>query len=77
MTKFKAKIWNHGNSHVITIPSDFIKHGILKEGLVYDVQIKEVKNDTNQHKTRSNSSGSNISLDTIAESDTKIAESNA
>ena len=41
--KFKTKIWETGNSHVITIPSDYIKHGQLIQGKEYEIEIKEVK----------------------------------
>ena len=39
-TKFKGKIWKTGNSNVITIPSNFIEHGMLKEGQECEVEIK-------------------------------------
>ena len=43
MVKFKAKMFKTGNSHVIAIPSDYIKHGILDSKKEYLFQVKEVK----------------------------------
>jgi len=37
--KFKKKISYMGNSHVIIIPSDFIKHGQLKLNSVYNFEV--------------------------------------
>lgn len=36
---FKAKIRRTGTSHVITIPSDYIKHGMLWEDDEWEVYI--------------------------------------
>lgn len=37
--KFKAIVWKASNSHVLTIPSDYIKHGLVEEGKGYDVYL--------------------------------------
>ena len=40
--KFTAKPWKAANSYVITIPSDFVKHGIVDASKEYEVELKEV-----------------------------------
>jgi antitoxin component of MazEF toxin-antitoxin module len=40
--KFINKIWKTGDSHVITVPSAFIKFGQLTEGKEYIVTISEL-----------------------------------
>ena len=39
--KFKGKIWEVGNSFVITVPRDFLNNEILTKGKVYWFQIIE------------------------------------
>ena len=39
--KFKAKIWRTGDSHVVTIPSDYIKNSDLLVGESYTVEVTE------------------------------------
>ena len=49
MVTFKAKIRMDGNSHVVTIPSDYIKHGLLDKDIEYEIEIKEDdKDETNK-----------------------------
>ncbi len=43
MVTYKAKPFKTGNSHVFVIPSDFIKHGIIKIANTYEIEIKEVE----------------------------------
>lgn len=38
--KFKAKIWKQANSHVVTIPSDFVKHGNVPEDTDLDFTVE-------------------------------------
>jgi len=40
--KFINKIWKTGDSHVITVPSAFIKFGQLEEGKEYQITISEI-----------------------------------
>lgn len=39
--KFKGQIWKVGNSHVITVPSDYINNDQLKVGVLYEVEMTE------------------------------------
>ena len=41
--EFKARIWKSGDSNVITIPNDFIKHGLINIDKLVIVSIKEEK----------------------------------
>jgi len=41
--KFKAKIWKTGTSRVVTIPDDYIKHGLLEEDGEYTFIITQEK----------------------------------
>lgn len=40
---FHGTIWKTGNSHVLTIPADFIEHGQLKVGKTYKVTLRVVE----------------------------------
>jgi len=41
---FKATTRRTGNSYVVTIPSDYFKHGLLKEGKKYKFIIEDDNN---------------------------------
>ena len=42
--KFTTKrLYKLGGSYAFLIPSDFVKHGQIKKGNIYEVTIKEVK----------------------------------
>ena len=40
---FKAKLWKQGNSLLVTIPSEFVKSGAVKEGEYVDMSISSSK----------------------------------
>lgn len=52
VVKFSGKIWNTGNAHVITIPSDYVKHGLIRKGVEYQITIKVC--DTNDRNKKVN-----------------------
>lgn len=41
-TTFRQKIWNAGNSWVVTIPADFVKHKMVDVSKEQEVTLKEV-----------------------------------
>lgn len=58
---FEAKIWKSGNVHVITLPSDYIKNKLLKNGQKYWVTCKELGGLENEEHTRDIWTSNNIS----------------
>ena len=41
--KFKGKLWKIHKSYAVTIPSDFVKHGMIDADKEYEFEIKEVE----------------------------------
>ena len=39
--KFNGKIWKAGTSYVITVPSQFIKHGLIDENKLQVITIEQ------------------------------------
>lgn len=39
--QFAAKIRESGSSHVVTVPSDLVKHGMVKQGELYLFEIMQ------------------------------------
>jgi len=57
VVKFNAKVWKTGDSFVVTIPKDFVTHGIVAVGKEYNVCIKNNKKEEESKSQAGQDSG--------------------